>query len=694
MGRSLRTDSRGVSQIIGALFIFASVIIAFSVYQAQFIPQQNLEIEFEHSKVVVDDMKDVRSGIVSLSERGGTQTESVQLGTTYPNRVLGVNPPPPSGTLETRREGQIRFLNDNFNATELCGYEPSTRSFVYRPNYHEYRNAGKTVYENTIVYQNFSGDYIIESNQSLVNDRFIFLAPLNRTYSKTSSDSVALTFKAGPQNGTTVTTQSEVNLTFPSSLPPDVWRNNDQLFGKVGAVKDVTEADDAQFPNSITVTLKDGTYTVKCRAVGIEQQPASGQSILLSLAGPDVTSLSVSSTSVPQGDQFDLDATIDDADAGGRQIRSAEWRDATNTSHNGSLLATDGTFDEVEEDVRDLGIDTSGWSTGTHPIEVRGIDAQGNIGEWREINVTIQSTGGGSGVTLIQGIAYRSQNEKLEIYRYSSDSIYNTNKQAKGTVGAIFDWDGDGSVDDIAYQKNNKFNIYDNSTDTVKTPINNLKATSMGFAGDFDLNGTENEIAVVDKNDNKELKVVWNTSGSPEKIPVEVGATGNAIQPNEKRRLTGTSDLDSDGDPEFAYIGSENSNLIVADILNASSTEITVRRQVVYDKQVKQLGGIGDLDDDGSRDDIPLKPNEKVFGNDKPLAYYDFSRDALLLFDDQKPKGIGPTIDTDGDDKDEVYFINNNDELVYREVGNSTVVTVDPTGSPIKPKDGEVGGGN
>ena len=55
-GTSFRDDTREVSQVIGAVFIFGILVVAFSGYQAFVIPNQNAETEFNHYGDVKDDM--------------------------------------------------------------------------------------------------------------------------------------------------------------------------------------------------------------------------------------------------------------------------------------------------------------------------------------------------------------------------------------------------------------------------------------------------------------------------------------------------------------------------------------------------------------------------------------------------------------------------------------------------------------
>ncbi|MEF8894614.1 MAG: hypothetical protein V5A26_11270, partial [Halodesulfurarchaeum sp.] len=98
---SFRRDSRAVSGVVGFIMIFAIIVILMSINQAQIVPMENSEIEFQHFEDVRNDMVEVRSSISEAGQADVSQYPTVKLGTNYPTRIFAVNPPPPSGTLET-----------------------------------------------------------------------------------------------------------------------------------------------------------------------------------------------------------------------------------------------------------------------------------------------------------------------------------------------------------------------------------------------------------------------------------------------------------------------------------------------------------------------------------------------------------------------------------------------------------------
>ncbi len=98
---TFRSDDRGVTVQVGTVLLFATLVVAMSLYQATAIPSQNEGVEFRHNERVQGQMQDVRNSILRTGTTGTSQPTTVTLGTQYPGHVLFVNPPPASGTLRT-----------------------------------------------------------------------------------------------------------------------------------------------------------------------------------------------------------------------------------------------------------------------------------------------------------------------------------------------------------------------------------------------------------------------------------------------------------------------------------------------------------------------------------------------------------------------------------------------------------------
>lgn len=118
--------------------------------------------------------------------------------------------------------------------------------------------------------------------------------------------------------------------------------------------------------------------------------------------GPEVTTIGTNRTTdsgqtIQQGVKFTLTANASDFRRGGTDIHAVEWW-SNRTEPDGAddpyaMIPAAGTFDTVNETAEVTGLDTAGWTNGTHEISVRARDANGNWGPERTFNVTVESPG-------------------------------------------------------------------------------------------------------------------------------------------------------------------------------------------------------------------------------------------------------------------------------------------------------------
>ncbi|SIR24485.1 Ig-like domain (group 1) [Haladaptatus litoreus] len=193
-------DERGVTVQVGTILLFATLIVAMSVYQATAIPSQNAEIEFRHNEELQGQMQDVRNAVIRTGATGTGQPTSVTLGTQYPSRMFFINPPPSSGTLRTTDLGAVGIENVTARAPETADYLDSsrtnlsfsTRALVYAPNYDQYGNAPDTVLENTVIYNRAGEGNATLTGQQLVQGRSISLVTLDGSLSNSQSTTTSI----------------------------------------------------------------------------------------------------------------------------------------------------------------------------------------------------------------------------------------------------------------------------------------------------------------------------------------------------------------------------------------------------------------------------------------------------------------------------------------------------------------------
>lgn len=292
-------DDRGVSSLLGAVLLLGFLIILLSVYQAQFVPSQNKQAEFDHSIEVQNDMLDVRNAILSADTTGQTTFATVKLGLQYPNRLIAINPGPPSGTLETEEPRNITVEDET--GTAISGLCPTsdpiqTRTLRYTPGYNEYQNAPTIVYENTVLYLNYSGENILLSDEQLVQGSTVNINAVNTSFRETGIRSVSVE----PRPGLTRTRNVDgANVSYPTGLSQETWR--DLL------------ADDLD-PSQVTVSNGEltintsGQITVACAPIGINEAPPggsrTGEGVSINPAGPN--DVKVRNFSRPGNDVVDV----------------------------------------------------------------------------------------------------------------------------------------------------------------------------------------------------------------------------------------------------------------------------------------------------------------------------------------------------------------------------------------------------
>ncbi|WP_226041748.1 hypothetical protein [Natrinema sp. DC36] len=214
---SLRRDERAVTVQIGAVLMLAIVFAALVLYQVNVVPAENGAIESEHNQNVHDEMQELRNAIRNAGTTGNSQSVSVTLGTQYPTRTFSMNPPDPSGTIETiRPESNVTIVSGN----ETDEYE--TRFLVYEPNYNEYRNAPRTILEHSLLYNQFERANVSVGSQQLIGSERITLTLLDGSLQERSSGTVSVPVESlDPVRTTTLEAGSRITVPTES---PERWK--------------------------------------------------------------------------------------------------------------------------------------------------------------------------------------------------------------------------------------------------------------------------------------------------------------------------------------------------------------------------------------------------------------------------------------------------------------------------------------
>jgi hypothetical protein len=230
---------RGQAIQIGAVLLFGFLVVAFAGYQASILPQQNADVEFNHNQEVQQDMIELRNGILGTASTGTGRPVTVALGSEYPARSVGINPPPASGAVRTipvgtrnrftvnNTEGQDGETVDYWDGTTNRTFE--TRAIRYRPSYNELDNAPNTVYEHSVLYNRGprNGGVSTKTDQALVDGKTVSLVALRGELDRTGSGAVSVdpSPDTAPPRTVSVTDGSgPVQVTLESNLPNSTWQ--------------------------------------------------------------------------------------------------------------------------------------------------------------------------------------------------------------------------------------------------------------------------------------------------------------------------------------------------------------------------------------------------------------------------------------------------------------------------------------
>ncbi len=264
-----RDDERGQPVLVGALLLFAILVVAFAGYQAFVVPSQNAEVEFDHAATVQTQFSELQSNVVNAVESGDERSTSVTLGTGYPARLLALNPSPASGSLETSPRGEVAIdAGGEDIAADVCGEAADgtfSRSLVYSPGYNEYRNAGPTTYEHTFVSREFRDGGGVYGDQRFVGTDRIDLLLVTGSVSENGRTGISVDVDATHRHR--YGEVEDPTVTIPSQFDAAVW--DDEILDGVDGVENVADAGDGR----VEIELE-GEFQLSCAVAGLNGDPA------------------------------------------------------------------------------------------------------------------------------------------------------------------------------------------------------------------------------------------------------------------------------------------------------------------------------------------------------------------------------------------------------------------------------------
>jgi len=291
---SFSHDRRGQSVVIGAVVLFGFLIVALAVYQAFAVPAQNAEIEVDHNENLQSDMAELRNTLLDtrtrtdLDRTAAHRSVQIRLGTRYPSRILTVNPPPATGTLQSQDDvpdvslESARLADPRFsNVDPILDQSHETSLLTYTPGYNEYREAPRTTFEHSLLYNRFEGANLTLTGQRTVDgdareiDIIVFDGDVNEQGLRTTLDPATLD---GPSQRVPIEGDGEpITLTLPTNSP-SMW---EEVIDEEPNAEVIDSTSD-----TVTVELDDGdVWDLRMTRVGADGGEADD--LFSSVEGPD-----------------------------------------------------------------------------------------------------------------------------------------------------------------------------------------------------------------------------------------------------------------------------------------------------------------------------------------------------------------------------------------------------------------------
>lgn len=286
-------DSRGVSNVIGAILALTVIALVYAGAVAT-IPQQiQDDTEFQHSRQVLTDMQELHASMQQSSLAGTPQQSVVTLGGQYPSYLIFPQPPGPSGTLYmSSTDYTVEIIGAEAVDSDIADYMDgsslsfTTRSVQYEPNYKQYDQAPDTKITGSAIVAQYPDRNDVLGPSQVVQGRRLHLTSFRGSFNYGRTGGLRL--QATPLSDSTDTIQvtnagaaTHIQIRIETPLPESVWREMlaDQIDPDTrrGQPSDgdnqfiaELEYDTSTDPNTVILHLEeDVTYNLGMNAVGL-----------------------------------------------------------------------------------------------------------------------------------------------------------------------------------------------------------------------------------------------------------------------------------------------------------------------------------------------------------------------------------------------------------------------------------------
>lgn len=263
-------DQRGVSTVLGFVLAFSLVVTTFAIYQADVVPHQNEEIEFEYATELQGELSHVKEALDGVAATGVESTVTVPGAPTYPKRALGINARPSAGRLATT--GTYDVALEGFEATgeywDGTRRTYDTRLLRFTPRFNYYETNVSFLVANGVFVKRFPGrDVTTWRRGRVVSGNQINVVLLSGELSRTGRD-IAVPLRAVSSSTAyrTVTVDGSATVEVPTVRSQSTW---DEVAAANDNITAVTVTTPPGPGDHAEITLDEGQYELRVANVTV-----------------------------------------------------------------------------------------------------------------------------------------------------------------------------------------------------------------------------------------------------------------------------------------------------------------------------------------------------------------------------------------------------------------------------------------
>jgi hypothetical protein len=479
------STDRGLSEVLGAILMFALVFAVLVIVQVFAVPTTNAQLEVSHNDQLEADYGGLATAADRVATLGGSESLSIDAGVRYPSRLFLVNPPPASYTFASGDAERISLANVRATDDEAAEYftfdgtpfTVETRSYTHSTDYNQYTTAPDLRIEGGVIYERSETGYVsVVSDGPVVDGRRISLVSYAGEFGSGGSETLDLTVTSlsGPSQRVTVgDTGTPMTLTLYTELPESVWE---------------TDLLEGEYDPSSSI---DGAYVsdVSCLSGAAPNEPCDGD-IQLTFESGAVYELTLSRLSLDAGDALGAKYLVyggpatPSVSSTGTDL-TVQVRDELNNPVSGqpvTFVSGDGEFDG-EASPYEVTTDQDGYASATFvpdgdgPVDVTveyDLDGSGGISDYERVEY---------GGLLVDG-RDESTNSGVEndIINPSTGTVVLTDVSIVSTGGGNGNGNGNGGGSDD-YIKMEFTNLADADKTITDARVNFYYAASPGGSG-------------------------------------------------------------------------------------------------------------------------------------------------------------------------------------------------------------------